>query len=1087
PKFSTYVVKSLPLHANDALTVNGTLKVGTTDTVVVTADQLQINLENASSQGLISGTQVRELILNNRNYEQLLALQPGVVYGGTSDQLYIGNSLPGGTTNTVSFSVNGQRSSTNNWTIDGADNVDRGSNLTLINFPSVDAISEFKTLRGTYSAAYGRTASAQINVITRSGTNSLHGSLYEFYRNDVFNANNAYSKYSKVARPELRYHDFGGTIGGPVVIPHLYDGRDKTFFFFSEEIRRVISATAIASIEPFPSEIGLDATTPGYNFSSAVCTSVNTTTGACNTGATGTSITPGSVSPTASAYIKDIFSKMPAPNAVGTQDPHYYNYNAKSTFNNEQELVRIDHQLTSKASVFYRFIHDSLPTKEANGLFTNTAGLPGAQTTSTKSPGTTHLGHITYVLSPRSVIDFGYAYTSGSILSVPIGLNAKANSPDINPALPYASSLGIVPVLNFTTSGSTSITGAGVYNDYSKNHNIFGSFTRTWRQHTFTLGASINHYEKTENNTTANAGTFTFNGATNKPSTATTIQQGIANFLLGAANGGFTQPNIAAVPDMTELQEEGFIQDDWKVSRRLTVNIGVRYSHFLQPVDNNGLLSSFLPNSYVAANAPTIDTTGNLCTSAEVAAITPTTAFCPGSTTLKPNASNDLLNGIILGNYTAANQHYSPYGSQVSHTDKFNFAPRAGLAWDVFGNGRTSLRMGYGMAYDASLLGMFEQNIFANPPYVTTSTYASTTLDSPAGANTSQYVPPTLQATPANYHSPYSQQYSLDIQQQLAHDVMLDIGYFGSHDTHLLGREDINEPRPGAAITAGLANATTGYTSSANSMVLNQIRPFKGYGPINSVQSIFNSNYNSLQVQVQKRFGHGSLINANYTWSRAMTNAQADRSGAVQNIYDLSKEWGRSQYDRRHVFAADVVYHLPWFYEQKGLVGHVLGGWEFSGIAAVNSGLPFTATTSSWDPAGLGFSGTSIVSGRPDQIADPNSTPSGGAPQHTFLHFFNTAAFVRAPACTAAATCRPGNAKQDVVDGPGFFRVDAGLIRNFKVGSYLNFQFRGEAFNVFNKDNFASIGTAINTASSYGMVTATRDPRILQVALKASF
>ena len=202
--FKTEIITGLILHANDALTVNRQLAVGSTDQeVTITADAVQLNFENGTSQGLISGTQIRELVLNNRNYEQFLQLQPGVAYGGANDQLYIGVSIPAGTSNQVAFSINGQRSTTNNWTIDGADNLDRGANLTLLAYPSVDAIAEVKTLRGTYTAEFGRSASGAVNVITRSGTNAFHGTAYEFFRNDVFNANNYYR--SEEHTSELRH------------------------------------------------------------------------------------------------------------------------------------------------------------------------------------------------------------------------------------------------------------------------------------------------------------------------------------------------------------------------------------------------------------------------------------------------------------------------------------------------------------------------------------------------------------------------------------------------------------------------------------------------------------------------------------------------------------------------------------------------------------------------------------------------------------------------------------------------------------------------------------------------------------------
>ena len=217
--FKTASVTGLVVNSTDALKVDQKLVVGAaTETVNIVANEATLNLENSNSSGLITGTQIRELVLNNRNYEQLLTLQPGVAYGGTGDQLYIGASLPSGTSAQVAFSINGQRSTANNWTIDGADNVDRGANLTLLAYPSVDAISEVQTLRGTYEAEYGRSASGQVNVVTRSGTTAFHGGAYEFFRNNVFNANNYFNKLSSpfTPRPVLRYNDFGFTLGGPV-------------------------------------------------------------------------------------------------------------------------------------------------------------------------------------------------------------------------------------------------------------------------------------------------------------------------------------------------------------------------------------------------------------------------------------------------------------------------------------------------------------------------------------------------------------------------------------------------------------------------------------------------------------------------------------------------------------------------------------------------------------------------------------------------------------------------------------------------------------------------------------------------------
>src|SRR5258708_3557091 len=244
PNFKKSIFSNIVLNVADRLTINLALEVGSVnESVTVEANPLQVELQSVTAGGLINGPQVRELALNGRSWEQLVTLIPGVSDGGNSDTLYVGAFAPQGT-NLVTFSMNGGRREQNNYMVDGADNVDRGSNLTLLSFPSVDSIAEFRVIRSQYDPEYGRAASGQVNVITRSGTSSLHGNLYEFWRNDALNARAFATKYpTLIAKPPLRYHNFGGTLGGPVWIPKIYEQKNKTFFFFSEEARRNITYT----------------------------------------------------------------------------------------------------------------------------------------------------------------------------------------------------------------------------------------------------------------------------------------------------------------------------------------------------------------------------------------------------------------------------------------------------------------------------------------------------------------------------------------------------------------------------------------------------------------------------------------------------------------------------------------------------------------------------------------------------------------------------------------------------------------------------------------------------------------------------
>ncbi|WP_263367586.1 TonB-dependent receptor [Edaphobacter bradus] len=1132
--FKTETVTGLVLHVNDALTVNRSLVAGSaTEEVTVTADQVQLNLENGMSQGLINGVQIRELALNNRNYEQLLLLQPGVSYGGASDQLYIGTSLPSGTSAQVAFSINGSRPTSNNWTIDGADNVDRGANLTLLSYPSVDAISEFKTLRGTYTSEFGRNASGQIDVITRSGTNAFHGSAYEFFRNNIFNANSYFNKVATlVNRPLLRYNDFGYTIGGPVVIPHVYNGKDKTFFFFSQEIRRVINYATAQAFLPTTAELAGDFT-QGFAAKTnaqgpvAVCTSYTQSGASYTCNSYGTKVT--TFSPTAQAYIKDIYGKMPQPNVAANLaaglDPHSYIYNQRNIFNNNQELVRID-QYFGKLSVFYRYLHDSLPSQEAGGLF-NGSPLPGVPTTSTRSPGTQQLGHATYTFTPTLVADVGYAYSYGGVLSNPIGLGAQVNSPDIHPTLPFATSgvpsstaLNIIPSVSI--AGLTGVTNTGVYNDTDHNHNVYGSVTKTLGRHTFKTGFTYNHYEKHENalgnGNPFPQGNFGFTNAGVATPTAAqaaaaggavpnTADAAFANFLTGNVNNSFTQASAALTVNIVQNSVEAYAQDDWKVNPRLTLNLGVRYSYFAQPTDSNNLLSNFDPSSFNPANAMTVSSTGVLCL--------PNVTACANSNGLNlghANPNGDRINGIILG--TPGNfGHASPYGAKVATAQKGNFAPRFGFAYDVFGDGKTALRGGFGMAYDQSQVHPYENNAFSNLPFVNVPTIPVTTFDNPAGGTAAVSTAlPSVQGFSVHYQTPYTMQYSLDVQHAVSSTVMLDVGYFGSVSRHLEGVVDLNTLRPGTFLAKGLSQyavCSGGFTSTSCEQQLNQIRPYPGYLNVNITSTIFTANYNGLQVKTTKKFSGQSYIDANYTWSRALTNSINDYVAAPQNVYNINGDYGRAVYDRTNIITFDGVYELPWYRDQKGVVGHLVGGWQLTGLYTINSGLPLTVTLSSSggticytctasasqtsvlglpnggvinDSAGLGImNGPDPASLRPNQVLNPNN--GYGQRIHTRLNWFYRPAFVS----PTAAAVQVGNEKRGAINGPGFNRLDVGIFRNFKISEGMKFQLRGEAFNAANHTNFQAVGTSGASTTTFGQVTSARDNRIMQVAGKFTF
>jgi Carboxypeptidase regulatory-like domain/TonB dependent receptor len=1034
--FRAFTKSNIELNIRDQYRVDAILSPGSiTENVTVEADALQVDTLSPTASGLINGTQIRELSLSQRNYEELVALTPGVS-SGVSDNIFVGVETPGGGTNEIDFSINGNRFSQNNWTIDGADNVDRGGNFSLLNYPSVDAIAEFKILRSLYGAESGRGAGGEIDVVTRSGNNKFHGGLYEFLRNDKLNANSFINNQAGIPRDPLRYNDFGWTLGGPVFIPHVYnEARNKTFFFYSEEIRRIVTFTTFNTTVPNQNE------RQGI-FANPVCTSFDSSG---NCAAQATTINPAAFNPAATAYIKDVFSKFPLP-----QDPttDQLVVSGRNQFNYRQEIIRIDHIVNQKVSLLGRWINDSIPTINPAGLFSQ-ANVPGYATTNTRSPGKNLLVKGTIAASASLFNEVGYAWSYGALLSTPIGLNTFANSPDVAAAitLPFPSTLQRIPNLNFQNGNGAGLFGFGPYVDENRNHNWFDNLTWIHGHHTMKYGFSYHRYQKNENDAGANPsnGQFTFFGT--DPNGDSTFQQEWASFLLGNVSE-FRQTKLDIATKIRQRSFDFYGQDEYRIHPNLTLTYGARFTHYGQPFDAQDRNTSFFPAVYDPSKAQQID---------------------PATGLLVPDTGVP-LNGVIISGQN------SPFGRAVADQQFLNVAPRVGIAWDPFGKGKTSIRTGFGIFYDSPAVGFVENNLFSNPPFVGNVTISSTTMDNPAATPADvDLSPQALKGVQANWKLPYTEQWSLDIQQQLPHQFLFDVGYYGSAGHHLLGIVDINQPAPGAYVAAGIP--VPGNNNPDAVTQLNFVRPFKGFGAINLSSPVFDSNYHSLQMSLQKRLKGGSLININYTWSHALTDAGSDFS-TPQNNFDIRSDYGPATFDRRHIFNANFVWVMPWLKNQQGFVGHTFGGWELSGIVTYNSGLPLTVTGISSDPAGLGLLDPNTnAAARPDQIADANK----GAP-HTAAQWFNTAAFVDVD----PANLRPGNARPGSIKGPGIQRYDLSLFKNMKLTEAVGMQFRLESFNIFNHTNFQDIDTNL-FSGTFGQVVGTHNPRIVQLGLKLNF
>jgi hypothetical protein len=1087
PNFKKHLENRVKVNVNERRTLDVTLEAGNiSEVVTVTSDLLQVNTQSATAGNVINGDQVRQLSLNNRNFVQLITLSPGVS-ANIADQIYVGSTNPQGQSNALQIAVNGVRSSSNTYTVDGADTTDRGANLTVQTYPSVDAIAEFTVLRSLYPAESGRSAGGQVNVVTKSGTADFHGNLYEFVRNDRFNANTFTSNRTaplgldsngKAKRAPFRYNNFGGTFGGPVILPRFGEGGPAykkfkdTFFFFSMEWRRVIVYPSFSTTVPTA------AMRQGI-FSQPVC--IGPVASPCSTILpAGTPLPQNLTSPLAAAYVQDIYSKLPLPaDAAGNLF-----FPARGIFNFRQELLRVDHKFSDKLSAYYRYENDSIPTIDPNGTFGQGGGQPFVATAKTNSPGRTHVGRATFVQSPTTVWEFGGSYSFGDVPSEIIGLLNSSNSPDIVAHLPqfaFPVTRGRVPTIggspaacgNVPGTGFTGLCGFGPYSDFSYNKAVFGTMSKVFGSHTTKFGVNFAKIRKHENSLGGfNEGRFSAVSATpTRPAGTSTTNQLWANFLLGTFQV-FTQNQFDLTADVSSNSIEAFAQDEWRYKPNITLYYGVRFSRFGQPWDRNGRMTSFNPAAYSASQAFQILANGT-----------------------RVAGTGNPLNGIMMNSQqVVAGATASPWGKAVAPT-RNNFAPRVGIAWDPFKKGTTSIRAGYGVYFDQLSFSFAETDLVArNPPFQQQIVINGTTLDNPlAGTTAVNLSVADVGGIDQNFKTPYVQSWSLDVQHQITPKTLVTAGYFGSRGTHLSGLVDENLLPPGFAISLGPTACRTNntnpptfgpcqspgqvFTSSTQELILNQIRPFRGYGAVRMLETRFNSNYHSLQVTGQRRFSRSSQVNLAYTWSKNMTNSQNEFATAPQNSFNLHDEYARANLDRRHVLSVNYIYELPFFTRQENFKEKLLGGWQISGITYYFTGLGFSPATSSNDPAGLGVLSNSPSGARPDAICDPNAN----AP-HTFLQWFNTACFANPP----AGVNRVGNAARNTILGPSTTRFDATLAKSISLGESRSLQLRWEVFNIFNHTNFTTLSLNI-TGSTYGNVTGVRDPRTMQLGAKFIF
>jgi hypothetical protein len=1076
--FKKYVESGLTLNAKDRRSLNIVLEVGSvSESVVVTSDQNVVQ-DSPTGQTLISSTQVLEIPLQNRDFTKLLELAPGVS-SSLDDETGFGLA------NRFDVSINGMRRNGVNVFVDGVSNTDVGSNITLLSTPTIDSIKEFKVLTSNYTAEVGRSGGGTVTIVTKSGENDFHGSLYDFARNNRFNANTFFNNRRgrnaagnlNAPTPRLRYHNFGFTLSGPVTLPRFgeggdatWSGKNKTFFFFSEEQRRITRGIteALATVPSVAERSG--------NFASALGLPLfrtNAGTGSCTTPGTGTcSTTPLVVTDTSGASLQAragmvfrpadgrayagniipqsdfhpiavaLLSAYPLPNS-GTSGFISSPINALRT---RQETIRIDHNISDNHRLFGRYTHDLNLTQEPGGLFANT-NLPNLTTTDTRIPGMTLAISLTDVLSPTLVNEVTYNFSSNLIGSQVVGRSresdfpAAAGIPEVFPE----NNAGVIPQITFTSAIANINTLQG-FNIVYKNQVVRDVLTWVRGNHTLKFGGEVSWEKKNENANNITQGLFSFAGTRSRGTSGTIslTQTGIAvaDFLLGRADS-YSEDQFDVTVNLRFGRREFFAQDTWRIRPNFTLDYGVRYQYFTPVTDENNVLTSFDPALYSRANAPT-------CRTAACAALI--------------RGTGNELNGIALAGDT------SRFGRAISPSDKNNFSPRLGISWDPFKSGRTVVRAGYGLYYDQVLVGIFEQNAFVNPPFNNRATFggAGVTFSNPTGGALGDLPVRDLIASSPDFETPMIQQWSLGIQREIRRNMVAEISYVGTKGDHLIRPLDINYPSPADVARVGLANANT-------------VRPFLGYRRIQWRETTAKSRYHGMLSSLSYRFATGVSITAAYTWSKNLTDASNDRDAVdfPQDPLNFRAEYAEARTSRPHIFSASYVYELPFFRKHPNAwTRGFLGGWQIAGITDVSSGQPVARVVS-------GASNIAATIGQyPNVVSDPNEglartiDPVSGLP-----FIFDPKAF------SAPLAGTYGNAPRAFARLFGRNQTNLTLTKNiyFDNEDRFKIQLRAEAFNVFNHTQFTGAGTTLTTTSTFGLPTGARLPREFQFGAKFIF
>jgi hypothetical protein len=1012
--FKTKVQTGIILETGAVVKVDGQLEVGAvTESVEVTAQAAMLQTQETSVAGVVTQSQLERIPVNGRNYTRLLVLMPG-----TSD---IRRSQGrGDLSGTQMVSVNGQRTQDNNYTMDGVDN-----NMMFMNSPGgsppMDAIQEFRVATGN-SAEFGRSAGANVNISIKSGTRELHGSVYEYLRNEKFDANEWFANRQSRGKVPFRQNQYGASAGGPLIIPKLYNGRDKTFWFGSwEGFRWRRGQTAQASVPLEPMRSG--------NFSSLSNTIFDPLTGTLDSaGRIIRQPFAGNIIPAAriNPGMKYVVEKLiPLPNRPGTVN------NLLATAGQQRDrdmfVARVDHTFGQNDTVFFRMLEQRVSE--------NIPNVSGLYNSLNKYDVSNYGAGWNHIFSPTAILEIKYGFSHPDNPGCPSFLDGltRAGILDSAKVTIFDKDALCDTRVTFTPQGYLGAGGGGGETILDRNHQFNGKFTKIIGRHNMKMGGGYTWRNMDAAYSNPTNGNAEFWAAVTSSADVANSGNSFATLLLGYPSyirRGFTIPRLYA----RQHYLEGFFQDDWRVTDKLTINLGIRWESGMRPWDTNDALGNLLV---------THDGSGY---KAELmwAGVNPMTDPVTGKANQPPKT---------LG-----------YGRALMRSDMNNWAPRIGIAYQL--NAKTVIRAGAGVFFNSTFMQEINDlrkfwpylpqqeisyNRGATPDFSIT--------DKGPGFDSTQAIGGWPQNP--NNRSPYSQQWNLFVQRQILSDMTVDVGYVGSANKKQIGYVGWNNaPTPSPLpINPRRILASSGFT-----------------GNMDGGSNMFNSEYNAFQAKLTKRFSKGLQILANYTWGKVMDDQSSLAEGKYQNMFDIRKDWSRSSYDIKHAFKVGYVYDLPFGKGRafgagwNGITEAVLGGWALEGIIQLQSGVASNLRT------GIDRANVGKTAERPNLLRNPNLPKE----QRTVDRWFDTSAAVMPDFFTW------GNAGAFVLEDDGRAVWDISIAKRFRLAERHSLEFRTEMFNFPNHPDFGSPGTTLNTAA-YGVISGATAARQIQFALRYMF